>query len=111
VTPKSNSFSLIDSNTNEPMNISVVHDFNPNDRVDNPNSNVGDSLVSSYFWMGGAYVQIDTWDFWAVELLTLLASVFVVTVLQNMFIAFMGYVKYFFNLKKKNNILTKFIFI
>lgn len=68
----------------------MTKNFDPNSRLDNPNTNFLDSLISSYFWLSGSYVQNDTWDFWAVETLTLLASIFVVTVLQNMFIAFMG---------------------
>ncbi|GBC05563.1 hypothetical protein RclHR1_00630010 [Rhizophagus clarus] len=90
VTLKSDTFSLKNSKTNKPIDVTVTKDFDPNSRVDNPNSNFLDSLISSYFWLSGSYVQNDTWDFWAVELLTLLASIFVVTVLQNMFIAFMG---------------------
>ncbi|RIA89799.1 hypothetical protein C1645_824254 [Glomus cerebriforme] len=90
VTQKSDTFSLKNSKTNEPIDVTITRDFDPNNRLDNPNSNFLDSLISSYFWLSGTYIQNDTWDFWAVETLTLLASIFVVTVLQNMFIAFMG---------------------
>ncbi|CAB5209614.1 unnamed protein product [Rhizophagus irregularis] len=90
VTQKSDTYSLKYSTTNKPIDVTVTKDFDPNSRLDNPNTNFLDSLISSYFWLSGSYVQNDTWDFWAVETLTLLASIFVVTVLQNMFIAFMG---------------------
>ncbi|CAG8644699.1 3160_t:CDS:2, partial [Funneliformis mosseae] len=90
VTPKTDEYSLTNTTTKEPIDVTVTGEIDPSDRLDNPNSNIIDSLISSYFWIGGSYVQRDTWDFWAVEALTLLASIFVVTVLQNMFIAFMG---------------------
>jgi hypothetical protein len=64
--------------------------FDPTDRNDNPFSYFPTAVVATYYWLGGDYVQRDAFDFWAVEVFTLIASVFLVTILQNMLIAFMG---------------------
>jgi hypothetical protein len=64
-------------------------DFSSTDRNDNPFSYYPTAIVATYYWLSGNYVQRDAFDFWAVEVFTLIASVLLVTILQNMFIAFM----------------------
>jgi hypothetical protein len=46
--------------------------------------------MTAYFWLNGDMVQRDHFDFWVIDLFSLIASIFIVTVLQNMLIAFMG---------------------
>ncbi|PKY56958.1 hypothetical protein RhiirA4_448878 [Rhizophagus irregularis] len=59
-------------------------------RNDNPFSYFPMAMVATYFWLNGDFVQRDSFDFWAVEVFSLIASVLLVTILQNMLIAFMG---------------------
>ncbi|PKC74072.1 hypothetical protein RhiirA1_517046 [Rhizophagus irregularis] len=61
-----------------------------NETIDNPAKDFITSFLSTYGWLSGTFLQQDTWNFWAVKLITLIASIFLVTILQNMFIAFMG---------------------
>jgi hypothetical protein len=45
--------------------------------------------MAAYFWLNGNWIQRDQFDFWAVNVFTLIASIFLVILLQNMLIAFM----------------------
>ncbi|CAB4389250.1 unnamed protein product [Rhizophagus irregularis] len=63
ITPKTSSYTIQNS-ASETVGTSVVQDFNR--KLDNPT----------------------TWNFWAVEALTLIGSLFLITVVQNIFIAF-----------------------
>ncbi|CAG8703340.1 6865_t:CDS:2 [Funneliformis caledonium] len=69
-------------------NFKIQNDF---DRIeDNPAKNFITSFLSTYNWLNGAYLQDDVWNLWAVTFITFFGSFFLVTILQNMFIAFMG---------------------
>lgn len=61
------------------------------DLTDNPFSEFLTSIQAAYFWTADEWVQLDIFDFWAVDIFSILASVLFVTILQNMLIAFMGY--------------------
>ncbi|PKC57500.1 hypothetical protein RhiirA1_541575 [Rhizophagus irregularis] len=75
--------------TNETLYVELKSDFDPKSS-DNPFSTFSDSLIAAYFWMGGNWVQRDDFDFWAIDIFTFVASIFLVIVLQNMLIAFMS---------------------
>ncbi|CAG8705421.1 11362_t:CDS:10, partial [Funneliformis caledonium] len=77
-------------NTNEVFNVQLVNDYDRTNRIDNPYSYFSTALEASYFWINGQFVQRDDFDSWAVEAFTLLASIMLVTVLQNILIAIMG---------------------
>ncbi|RIA94098.1 hypothetical protein C1645_866204 [Glomus cerebriforme] len=55
---------------------------------DNPSKDFGTSFLSTYAWLRGTYPQDATWNFWAVQALTLIGSLFLITIVQNIFIAF-----------------------
>ena len=76
--------------TNESFNIKLESDFDPTSKDDNPFSFFPTAVEATYFWISGGWAQRDEFDFWAVDLLTLIASIFLVIILQNMLIAFMG---------------------
>ncbi|GBC10383.1 hypothetical protein RclHR1_09590006 [Rhizophagus clarus] len=84
---KANTFSGTATNMNENLNVSIQSNF---DEKDNPFSGFLTSVEAAYFWTTGNWVQKDMFDFWAVDLVSIIASVLFVTILQNMFIAFMG---------------------
>ncbi|PKC06818.1 hypothetical protein RhiirA5_501093 [Rhizophagus irregularis] len=71
------------------FNITLESDYVV-DRNDNPFSSFSTAITAAYFWLNGDMIQRDRFDFWVIDLFTLIASIFIVTVLQNMLIAFMG---------------------
>ncbi|CAB4417367.1 unnamed protein product [Rhizophagus irregularis] len=75
--------------TNETLNIDLKSDFNPKSSDDNPFSTFYTAMEAAYFWISGDWVQRDNFDYWAVDLFTLIASIFLVIILQNILIAFM----------------------
>ncbi|CAI2171840.1 19309_t:CDS:10 [Funneliformis geosporum] len=76
--------------TKESFEINLKSDFNPTDRNDNPFSSFSTSIEAAYYWINGDYVQRDLFDSWIVKVFTFMASIFIVIILQNMLIAFMG---------------------
>ncbi|CAG8621232.1 15274_t:CDS:10 [Funneliformis mosseae] len=79
------SFTLM---TEGSVNWHIQKDF---DRTkDNPAKNYITSFISTYNWLNGAFLQQDIWDFWAVKFITFFGCILLITILQNMLIAFMG---------------------
>jgi len=72
--------------TGESVDLQINNDFDRNE--DNPAKNYVTSFISVYGWLYGAFLQQDKWDFWAVKFITLFGSLLLLTILQNMFIAF-----------------------
>ncbi|RGB38581.1 hypothetical protein C1646_812538 [Rhizophagus diaphanus] len=75
--------------TNESLVIKLKSDFDPMSS-DNPFTSFTKAMMATYFWINGDLVQRDEFDYWAVDVLTLIASIFLVIVLQNMVIAYMS---------------------
>ncbi|CAB5392141.1 unnamed protein product [Rhizophagus irregularis] len=75
--------------TNETLNIEFKSDFNPTSS-DNPFTSFSSAIMATYFWISDNWIQRDEFDFWAVDIYTFIASIFLVIVLQNMLIAFMS---------------------
>ena len=80
---------ITNTSNNETLGIELVSKFNSTDRNDNPFSYFPTSIDAVYFWINGNWTQRDKFDFWAVRAFSILASVFIVTLLQNLLIAFM----------------------
>ncbi|CAB5188205.1 unnamed protein product [Rhizophagus irregularis] len=72
------------------FDITLESKYDVVDKNDNPFSSFSAAIIAAYFWLNGDMVQRDRFDFWVIDLFTLIASIFIVTVLQNMLIAFMG---------------------
>ncbi|CAG8609681.1 2576_t:CDS:2, partial [Scutellospora calospora] len=82
------------SDTNSSTNnlfpgVIISQAFNPLDISDNYFSSFWKSLESVFFWINGRWDQLDQWNFIPIDILTLLASILLVTIMQNMLIAFM----------------------
>ncbi|PKY39920.1 hypothetical protein RhiirA4_529458 [Rhizophagus irregularis] len=88
---KESTYSGIATNllTNEILDIKFKSDFDPTSK-DNPFSAFFTSIEAAYFWITGNWIQREHFDFWAVDLFALIASIFLVTILQNILIAFMN---------------------
>ncbi|CAG8521298.1 1275_t:CDS:2 [Funneliformis mosseae] len=69
-------------------NFKIQKDFDRTE--DNPAKSFVTSFLSTYSWLSGGFSQQDSWNFWAVKFITFFGSFLLVTILQNMFIAFMG---------------------
>ncbi|CAB5389584.1 unnamed protein product [Rhizophagus irregularis] len=78
-----------DISTNETLNITLKSDFDPTSS-DHPFASFFNAILATYFWISGDMVQRDQFDFWAVDVYTLIGSIVLVIVLQNMLIAFMS---------------------
>lgn len=83
-----NTFSgnAISTTTNERFNIDIKSDFDPRNTNDNPFYEFLTSMKATYL---GNWIQSDVFDFWAIDVLSLIASIFLITILQNMFITLM----------------------
>ncbi|CAG8520212.1 12570_t:CDS:2 [Acaulospora morrowiae] len=88
--PNTSSFTITNTTTNATIDAKITSDFDPNLYVDNPFSYFLTSMEATYLWLGGNWSQEGTWVFWAVQALSLLGSILLVTVLQNLLIALMG---------------------
>ncbi|UZO23321.1 uncharacterized protein OCT59_015664 [Rhizophagus irregularis] len=75
--------------TNETLHIDLTTNFDPTSN-DNPFTSFSKAMMATYFWINGNWVQRDEFDYWAVDVLTLIASILLVIVLQNMVIAYMS---------------------
>ncbi|RHZ78120.1 hypothetical protein Glove_167g89 [Diversispora epigaea] len=63
--------------------------FSVDQTSDNYFSNFAKSVQAVYFWINGRWDQLDQWTFWPIDLLAFVSSVLLITVMQNMLIAFM----------------------
>ena len=90
IATKTSTYSGLATNpsTNETLDIKFASDFNSTSS-DNPFSSFSTAIMAVYFWISGDFVQRDEFDFWAIDVFTLIASIFLVILLQNMLIAFM----------------------
>ena len=79
-----------DTLTNQKLNIELKSNFDPTSRSDNPFSFFPTAIEAAYYWANGDWAIKDQFDFWAIDVFTLAASIFLVTILQNVLIAFMG---------------------
>ncbi|CAI2191763.1 12510_t:CDS:2, partial [Funneliformis geosporum] len=72
------------------LKLELKSDFNPKDPMDNPFSSFTTSLLATYFWTNGDFVQMDQFSSLSINIFTIIASILLVYVLQNMLIAIMG---------------------
>ena len=94
-TPNLNTYTLYNTSTNEKFSgLSVVTDYDQNSTSDNPFSDFLTAVDAVYFWINGSWVQRDSWDTWSIKILSTIASILLVSIMQNMFVAFMRYVMY-----------------
>ncbi len=91
IKPKVEDFILLNTSAEQQdTGLKMESVFDPKSNDDNPFASFLTSVQAAYFWINGNWSQRDDFDFWAVEILSLFASLLLVTVLQNMLIAFMG---------------------
>ena len=105
-TPNVNTYSLYNTTTDQKLfqfqDVSVRTDFDPNSSSDNVYSNFFTALDATYYWMEGIWDYRSFWDAWPVKILSLIGSIMLVSIMQNMFIAFMRYVTYIYIIRISN---------
>ena len=89
IKPRIATFSIINTTSQQTLDLEIDSQFDPTSASDNPFSNFLASVQAAYFWINGVWSQGDNWDYWAVEVMSLIASILLVTVLQNILIALM----------------------
>ena len=85
--PRIATFSIINTTSQQTLDLEIDSKFDPTSASDNPFSNFLASVQAAYFWINGVWSQRNNWDYWAVEVMSLIASILLVTVLQNILIA------------------------
>ncbi|KAG9290399.1 hypothetical protein G9A89_007130 [Geosiphon pyriformis] len=90
VNPGSPTYTNIQNGNNTNSTIDLTQIINPYDYTDNYYSEFWKSLEAVYFWVNGRWDQIDQWNFWPIDIISLMASIILVTIMQNMLIALMS---------------------
>ncbi|CAG8626949.1 10292_t:CDS:2 [Funneliformis mosseae] len=67
----------------------INQEIDVNKPSDNYYTNFVKSIEAVFFWTSGRWDQLDQWDFWPVDVYSMIASILLVTILQNMLIAIM----------------------
>ena len=70
-------------------NYTVYQDYNPKDVSDNSFASFWSSVLSAYNWMNGRWDNLD-WNYYPIQLFTIVASLLLVIVMLNILIAIMG---------------------
>ena len=92
-TPNVNTYSLYNTTTDQKFqDVSMKTDYDPSSSSDNPYSNFFSALDATYFWIEGIWDYRNFWNDWPVKILSLIGSIMLVSIMHNMFIAFMRYV-------------------
>ncbi|CAG8483281.1 8759_t:CDS:10 [Diversispora eburnea] len=71
-------------------NISVTQVIDQSSYLDNYYSHILSSLSAVYFWTNGRWDQLDQWDSYSIIIMSMLGSIILVLIFQNMLIAFMN---------------------
>ena len=89
INPNGSSFKVSDTNAVD-LSYKIDQTIDVNSRSDNYYVNFIKSVESVFFWTGGRWDQLEQWsDFWPVDVFSIIGSILLVTILQNMLIAIM----------------------
>ncbi|RHZ70487.1 hypothetical protein Glove_271g80 [Diversispora epigaea] len=78
------------SNPDLYSNITIYQNIDKSSRFDNYYSNLYSSVEAVFFWTNGRWDQLDQWNNYAVNVISILGSITLVLIFQNMLIAFMN---------------------
>ena len=77
------------SNSDLYSNITIYQNVDKSSRLDNYYSNFFSSVEAVFFWTNGRWDQLNQWNSFAVIAMSILGSIILVLIFQNMLIAFM----------------------
>ncbi|CAG8435000.1 15961_t:CDS:2 [Funneliformis mosseae] len=86
--PNGNKF-VINSTNPDFDGLTIEQVFDVDDPMDNYYRKLTYSVMGAYFWILGRWDQIEVWDFWPIYVISIGASILIVTIMQNLLIAFM----------------------
>ncbi|RHZ44937.1 hypothetical protein Glove_707g30 [Diversispora epigaea] len=78
------------SNPDIYSNITIYQDVDKSSRLDNYYSDLLSSIIAVFFWTNGRWDQLNQWDSFYVIAMSILGSIALVLIFQNMLIAFMN---------------------
>ncbi|RHZ60330.1 hypothetical protein Glove_355g38 [Diversispora epigaea] len=78
------------SNSHLYSTVNIKQDFDGSNRLDNHYSNFFSSIEAVFFWTNGRWDQLDQWDNYAVDVISILGSIILVLIFQNLLVAFMN---------------------
>ncbi|RHZ78059.1 hypothetical protein Glove_168g166 [Diversispora epigaea] len=78
------------SNLNLYSNITIYQNVDKSSRLDNYYSHFVSSVEAVFFWTNGRWNQLDQWNSYTVDVMSILGSIILVLIFQNMLIAFMN---------------------
>ncbi|CAG8474373.1 5281_t:CDS:2 [Ambispora gerdemannii] len=87
--PNNGTTQILENNVTYP-NFTIQQNLDWADRSDNYYYFWDKSVQAVYFWISGRWDQVTNWNFWPVDLVTVIASIFLATLLQNLLISLMG---------------------
>ncbi|RHZ60332.1 hypothetical protein Glove_355g30 [Diversispora epigaea] len=71
------------SNSHLYSTINIKQDFDGSNRLDNHYSNFFSSIEAVFFWTNGRWDQLDQWDNYAIDVMSILGSIILVLIFQN----------------------------
>ncbi|CAG8505382.1 15596_t:CDS:2 [Funneliformis mosseae] len=93
IKPNGSSFKFYNGNGEQApglTNLLINQEIDVNSTSDNHFAKIFKSIEAVYFWINGRWDQLDQWDFWPIDFFSIIASILLVTILQNMLIAIMA---------------------
>ncbi|RHZ78060.1 hypothetical protein Glove_168g167 [Diversispora epigaea] len=78
------------SDPNLYTNITIYQNIDKSSRLDNYYSHFASSIEAVFFWTNGRWEQLNQWNSYAVDVISILGSIILVLIFQNMLIAFMN---------------------
>ncbi|RIA97955.1 hypothetical protein C1645_751253, partial [Glomus cerebriforme] len=90
--PNGNNFVINTKNNanNDLGDYTISQDFNLSDPLDNYYVSLPYSIMAVFFWILGRWDQLEEWNFWPIYVLTIVAGILLVIIMQNMFTSFMA---------------------
>ncbi|CAG8457718.1 5946_t:CDS:2, partial [Dentiscutata heterogama] len=71
-------------------NFVIQHDVDPTSRSSNYFSTFASSVEAVFFWTNGRWDQLSNWDSTAIDIMSILGSLILVLIFQNLLISFMN---------------------
>ncbi|CAG8455263.1 11419_t:CDS:2 [Acaulospora morrowiae] len=83
-------YDIVNPQNADERKLIIERQVDRNSRIENYYSNLGSSVEAVFFWTNGRWDQLELWDNYAVDVMSILGSLILVLIFQNMLIAFMN---------------------
>ena len=89
IKPDGSSFKIYSPDGTEYPQFIINQEINVDNPSDNYYTNFIKSIETVFLWTSGRWDQLDQWDFWPVDIYSIIGNILLVVILQNMLIAIM----------------------